>query len=123
MGMGRFIVWTEAAFEGLEKVFGSRSTASEVKKGFSLPRSMMTNSDLPGVINSDEIQAKVRVAKKSDTAASTKRIKKNPLKNLGTMIKLNPYAKKLKYDGQRASASKSGKQSSRRPSPRRLQAR
>merc|ERR1711918_139775 len=122
--LGRFVVFTEDALSKLDGLYGGKNGAlSTDKKGYRVPRSMMTNSDITRVINSDEVQATVRPAKKSDTATSTKRIKKNPLKNLGTMIKLNPYAKKLKYDGQRASASKSGKQSSRRPSPRRLQAR
>merc|ERR1712094_7881 len=80
---------------------------STEKKGYRVPRAMMSNTDITRVINSDEVQATVRPAKKSDTSTSTKRIKKNPLKNLGTMIKLNPYAKKLKYDGQRASAKRS----------------
>jgi len=70
---------------------------------------MMTNSDITRVINSDEVQAKVRPAKKSVTAAQTKRIKKNPLKNLGTMIKLNPYAKTTRNAGQAASRKKSTK--------------
>merc|ERR1712139_35961 len=106
--LGRFVIFTEPAFAKLDALYGGKNGAlSTEKKGYRLPRSMMTNSDLPRIINSDEVQAKVVPAKKSDTAASTKRLKKNPLKNLGTMIKLNPYAKKLKYDGQRASASKS----------------
>merc|ERR1711924_231229 len=88
---------------------GKNGSLSTEKKGYRLPRAIMTNSDLPSIINSDEVQSKVAPAKKSDTAVQTKRIKKNPLKNLGTMIKLNPYAKKLKYDGQRASKAKSTK--------------
>jgi large subunit ribosomal protein L4e len=108
--LGRFVVFTEEALAQLDGLYGGKNGAvSTEKKGYRVPRSMMTNSDITRVINSDEVQAKVRPAKKSDTATSTKRMKKNPLKNLGTMIKLNPYAKKLKYDGQRASASKSGK--------------
>merc|ERR1711998_337954 len=108
--LGRFVVFTEDALSKLDGLYGGKNGAlSTDKKGYRVPRSMMTNSDITRVINSDEVQATVRPAKKSDTATSTKRIKKSPLKNLGTMIKLNPYAKKLKYDGQRASASKSGK--------------
>merc|ERR1711907_766019 len=106
--LGRFVVFTEAALAKLDGLYGGKNGApSTEKKGYCLPRAIMANSDLPRIINSDEVQSKVRPAKKSDTATSTKRIKKNPLKNLGTMIKLNPYAKKLKYDGQRASAKRS----------------
>merc|ERR1711998_182133 len=108
--LGRFVVFTENALFKLDGLYGGKNGAEATeKKGFRVPRSMMTNSDLPRIINSDEVQAKVVPAKKSATAISTKRIKKNPLKNLGTMIKLNPYAKKLKYDGRRAAASKSTK--------------
>merc|ERR1712006_1495 len=65
---------------------------SEEKKGYRVPRHQMTNSDLPRIINSDEVQTKVRPAKAS--ATKFVRLKKNPLKNLGTTIKLNPYHKK-----------------------------
>lgn len=40
---------------------------------------------------SDEIQSVVRPAKKATTKHAP--LKKNPLKNLGVMMKLNPYAK------------------------------
>ena len=59
-----------------------------MKKTFSLPRTMMNNSDLSRIINSDEIQTKVRAAREGFAKPSQKR---NPLKNLGTMLKLNPY--------------------------------
>jgi large subunit ribosomal protein L4e len=108
--LGRFVVFTEAALAKLDSLYGGKNgAASTEKKGYRLPRQIMTNSDLPRVINSDEVQAKVRPAKTSNCGVSTKRLHKNPLKNLGTMIKLNPYVKKLKYDGQRASAGKSTK--------------
>merc|ERR1711865_674358 len=100
--LGRFVVFTESAFGKLDALYGG-------KKGYRLPRAIMTNSDLPRIINSDEVQAKVVPAKVSETAIQTKRLHKNPLKNLGTMIKLNPFAKKLKYEGQRAAAAKSKK--------------
>merc|ERR1711907_712077 len=106
--LGRFVVFTENAFAKLDGLWGGANGAvSTEKKGYRLPRQMMTNSDLPRIINSDEVQAKVVPAKKSDTAASTKRIKKNPLKNLGTLIKLNPYAKAQKVAGRAAAKAKS----------------
>merc|ERR1712230_259717 len=108
--LGRFVVFTENAFAKLDGLYGGKNgSLSTEKKGYRLPRAIMSNSDLPRIINSDEVQAKVVPAKLSDTAVQKKRIKKNPLKNLGTMIKLNPYAKKLKYDGAAASAGKSTK--------------
>merc|ERR1712167_407256 len=108
--LGRFVVFTENAFSKLDALYGGKNgSLSTEKKGYRLPRSIMTNSDLPRIINSDEVQAKVVPAKVSETAVQKKRIKKNPLKNLGTMIKLNPYAKKLKYEGAAASKAKSSK--------------
>jgi large subunit ribosomal protein L4e len=91
--LGRFCVWSKAAFERLDAVYGTHKAKSEEKKGYQPPRALMSNSDLPRVINSSEVQSKARAAK---TAAKFHRIKKNPLKNLGVMIKLNPYAKYLK---------------------------
>merc|ERR1711998_519831 len=108
--LGRFVVFTENAFSKLDALYGGKNgSLSTEKKGYRLPRAIMTNSDLPRIINSDEVQAKVVPAKLSETAVQKKRIKKNPLKNLGTMIKLNPYAKKLKYEGAAASKAKSSK--------------
>merc|ERR1712072_1116728 len=120
--LGRFVIFTENALSKLDGLYGGKNGAvSTEKKGFRVPRTMMTNSDLPRIINSDEVQAKVVPAKTSATAPSTKRLKKNPLKNLGTMIKLNPYAKKLKYDGQRASAAKSTKTKAKRSAAQKAQ--
>jgi large subunit ribosomal protein L4e len=87
--MGRFIIWTQAAFEKLNSIWGSVDRASEQKSGYKLPRNSMTNSDLTRLINSDEIQSKVRPAQ---TRVMRYRKKKNPLKNLGVKVRLNPYA-------------------------------
>merc|ERR1712057_16691 len=98
--LGRFVVFTEAAFAKLDGIFGgANGKLSEEKKGYRVPRSMMTNSDLPRIINSDEVQARVTPAK---TQTKFRRIKKNPLKNLGVMVKLNPYARKQKREGPNA---------------------
>merc|ERR1711966_539100 len=108
--LGRFVIFTEQAFAKLDGLYGGKNGAlATEKKGYRVPRQMMTNSDLPRIINSDEVQAKVRPAKISDTAVQTKRIKKNPLKNLGTMVKLNPYATTIKKIGRAQTAGKVGK--------------
>merc|ERR1711959_417139 len=108
--LGRFIIFTESALAKLDGLYGGKNgTLSTEKRGYRVPRAMMTNSDLPRIINSEEVQAKVRPAKKSDTATSTKRIKKNPLKNLGTMVKLNPYITTVKKIGRAQSAGKVSK--------------
>lgn len=88
--LGRFIIWTKSAFEKLDSIYGSFDKPSEKKKGHVLPRSKMVNADLARIINSDEVQSVVRPIKKDVKRAP---MKKNPLKNLNTMLKLNPYAK------------------------------
>lgn len=61
--------------------------------GEKVPRLPMANSDLARLINSDEIQSVVNAPK---TVKIGKTLKKNPLKNLGAMLKLNPYAKTIR---------------------------
>jgi len=87
--VGRFIIWTESAFKALDKVFGTRKRDSLQKSGFRPPRSIMTNADLGRIINSPEVQAHLRPAIRVPEFRARK---KNPLKNLGAMVKLNPYA-------------------------------
>merc|ERR1719498_1232066 len=52
----------------------------------------MTCADLSRIINSDQVQAKLRDIKHS--ARTHDKTKKNPLTNKAMMLKLNPYAKK-----------------------------
>jgi len=63
------------------------------KIDYILPRPLLTNADLTRIINSDEVQSKLK-DKVAQQMQHTR--KKNPLKNLGALIKLNPYAKTLK---------------------------
>ncbi|KAG2689871.1 hypothetical protein I3760_09G160500 [Carya illinoinensis] len=88
--LGRFVIWTKSAFEKLDSIYGSFEKPSEKKKGYVLPRSKMVNADLSRIINSDEVQSVVRPIKREFKRAP---MKKNPLKNLNTLLKLNPYAK------------------------------
>jgi large subunit ribosomal protein L4e len=88
--VGRFCIWTQSAFEKLESLFGTYRRASSEKKGYHLPRSPVTNSDLSRLINSDEIQSIIRPKQAKSRTGDRK---KNPLVNLGALIKLNPYAK------------------------------
>lgn len=91
--LGRFIVWTSAAFAALDSIYGSTTTPSALKKDFLLPSNLVTNADIGRLINSSEVQAVVRPAK---GGARTKRAgvqKKNPLKNKQVLLRLNPYAK------------------------------
>ncbi|KAL4323815.1 hypothetical protein GQ457_11G007680 [Hibiscus cannabinus] len=91
--LGRFIIWTKSAYEKLDSIYGSFEKPSEKKKGYILPRSKMVNADLGRIINSDEVQSVVKPIKKEIKRAP---MKKNPLKNLNALLKLNPYAKTAK---------------------------
>lgn len=88
--IGRFVIFLQDAFTKLEQIYGSSSKKAALKKDYTLPYNMMTNSDLGRIINSDEVQSAVRP---SNLKPRRPMLKKNPLKNLGFMIKLNPYAK------------------------------
>jgi large subunit ribosomal protein L4e len=74
----------------LDAIFGTHEKKSLIKKDYILPRNIMGNPDLGRIINSDEIQSVVRPTK---VAIKRRALKKNPLKNLGALLKLNPYAK------------------------------
>jgi large subunit ribosomal protein L4e len=92
--LGRFIIWTKDAFNKLANIYGSTTRESTSKKGYKLPRGSVNNSDITRIINSDEVQSKVRAAKTSVKLHAN--LKKNPLKNLGVLVRLNPYALTLR---------------------------
>jgi large subunit ribosomal protein L4e len=85
--LGRLIIWTKDAFQALDKIYGTFKTNSH-RSGFSLPRPKMENTDLARIINSDEVQSKLRPKKPRRWVVR----KKNPLKNKKAMEKLNPYS-------------------------------
>jgi len=91
--LGRFVIWTQEAFERLNALYGTYKKASVEKFGYRLPRPVVTNSDLHRLINSSEVQSVLNKVKHYRKYVPHK---KNPLKNLGVMLKLNPYAKTLK---------------------------
>jgi len=91
--LGRFVIWTHAAFIKLDSIFGTERKLSQQKHGYKLPRPIMANSDLVRIINSEEIQSKLNPAKPKARRAPRH---KNPLKNLGAMVRLNPYALALR---------------------------
>jgi len=87
--LGRFIIWTESAFNSLNRIFGTLTKNSRIKSGFRIPRPVMTNADVNLIINSEEVQSVLNRKKPNNPFIPRKR---NPLKNFGAMIKLNPYA-------------------------------
>jgi hypothetical protein len=91
--LGRFVVWTRSAFAKLNALWGSQNVEAAEKSGYTLPRPIISNPDVTRLINSDEIQSKVRAPIKS-THRFTQR--KNPLTNFGVRVRLNPYALALR---------------------------
>ncbi|KAB2576840.1 60S ribosomal protein L4-A [Lasiodiplodia theobromae] len=93
--LGRFIVWTSSAFQALDKIYGSTTEPSALKKDFLLPSPVVKQADIAALINSSEVQSVLRPVK---GAAITKRTvvqKKNPLVNKQVLLRLNPYAKQF----------------------------
>jgi len=91
--VGRFIIWTQSAFEKLDKLFGTWKTNSSEKKGYNLPQPKMSNTDLSRLLKADEIKKVLRAPQKK----VVRRVRRlNPLTNARAMLKLNPYAAVLK---------------------------
>lgn len=63
--LGRFCIWTQSAFENLNKLFGTFRYDSALKQGYHLLRPLLTNPDLARIINSNEVQEKLVAAKTS----------------------------------------------------------
>lgn len=96
---GRLVVYTEGAVKRLGQLFGTYKGGSALKKGYTLPRSCMTNTDISRIINSNEIQS-VLAAKKEPKKALRQR--KNPLKNQSVLGRLSPWALTVKKLGRQA---------------------
>ena len=92
--LGRLVVFTKDAFEQLDNIFGSYRQRGVQKGGFQLGRNVMSCADLARIINSDQIQSKLRM-QRTNTDVSSKG-KKNPLTNKTAMQRLNPAAKALR---------------------------
>lgn len=90
--LGRFIIWFKDAFEQLDNIFGTFNGVSREKHGYYLPRPIVANPDLNRIVNSTEVQSKLRYR---IPIVRVHNHRKNPLKNKGFLYKLNPYAKKL----------------------------
>ena len=86
--LGRFVIWTQEAFKALNGIFGNYRRTDIEKGGYILNRNVMTCADLARIINSDQVQAKLRVVR---TSAPLHVAKKNPLTNRILMKRLNPF--------------------------------
>jgi large subunit ribosomal protein L4e len=89
--MGRFCVWSQAALEKLDTIYG--------ENGKTIPTAAMTNADLARLINSDEIQSVVNPAK---LAPKTYPAKANPLRSIAALEKLDAHAANKRRMAQKA---------------------
>jgi len=58
--VGRFVIWTESAFERLNALYGTWREKSKLKSDYNLPQPIMTGTDLSRLLKSDEIQKVIR---------------------------------------------------------------
>merc|ERR1712048_614432 len=87
--VGRFCIWTEAAFKKLDGLYGSWRKPSSAKSSWNLPQPKMANTDLSALLKSEAIRKVLRAPNKKVKRAV---VKTNPLKNIRTMLQLNPYS-------------------------------
>jgi len=95
--VGRFIIWTESAFKKLDGLYGTWRKPSASKAGWNLPQPKMANTDLSALLKSDAIRAVLRAPNKKVSRAV---VRTNPLKNIRTMLQLNPYAAVVKKNAE-----------------------
>ncbi len=88
--VGRLVIWTKAAFENLNTVFGTYKLPGVEKGGYRLQRHMVTTADLNRLINSDQIQSAIRAPRTVSKVAK----KVNPLRNKTEKLRLNPFESK-----------------------------
>jgi len=105
--VGRFLIFTQDAFESLDKIYGDFSEGSSKKNNWSIPTAVIQNSDLQAMLQSEEIQSALNAPKKSDTIRRT--MKKNPLNNIRAMLKLNPNVATMKRAAYRLEAAANAK--------------
>merc|ERR1712240_457862 len=117
--VGRFCIWTEAAFKKLDGLYGTWRKASTEKAGWNLPQPKMANTDLSVLLKSEAIRKVLRAPVKKIVHAVPRT---NPLKNIRSMLQLNPYAAVQKKNAElvsakniRAKALKAAKASNKQP--------
>jgi len=95
--VGRFCIWTESAFKKLDGLYGTWRKASTSKAGWNLPQPKMANTDLSALLKSEAIRAVLRAPNRKVSRAV---VRTNPLKNIRTMLQLNPYAAVVKKNAE-----------------------
>jgi large subunit ribosomal protein L4e len=102
--LGRFIVWTSAAFKALDDIYGSTTEPSAHKRDFLLPSNVVSQADLTRLINSSEIQSSLNAPKGDAVTRRSAVQKKNPLRNRQVLLRLNPYAAAFAQEAQKKQA-------------------
>lgn len=92
--VGRFIIWSKAAFEQLDKIFGTFTQESQVKKGFVLPAPTLTSNDITRIMQSEEVRRVLKPKKLQEKKMSGYTVPTNGIRNFKLRYKLNPFAKK-----------------------------
>merc|ERR1712121_561394 len=87
--VGRFCIWTEAAFKKLDSIYGTWRVASKEKVRWNLPQPKMAVTDLTKLLKAEEIR---QVLRKPNKGVKLSVVRTNPLKNIRTMLQLNPHA-------------------------------
>lgn len=88
--IGRFIIWSEAAFNGLKGLFGGAGKVAHDRK-YRLPRTIMANTDVTRLLRGTELSTVLK-GKKFFVKQGRKH---NPLKNRPAMRRLNPAWKQI----------------------------
>jgi large subunit ribosomal protein L4e len=99
--LGRFVVWTSAAFKALDEIYGSTTEPSAHKRDFLVPSNVVSQADLSRLINSSEIQSSLLAPKGEAVTRRSAVQKKNPLRNKQVMLRLNPYASVFSKESQK----------------------
>jgi len=92
--LGRFIIWTKGAFSQLDKIYGTFTQESAVKKGFVLPAPMLTSADVTRIMQSEEVRRALKPKKVAAKKPSRYTKPSNGMKNRRLRLALNPFEKK-----------------------------
>jgi large subunit ribosomal protein L4e len=92
--LGRFVIWSKSAFEKLDKIFGTFTQESAVKKGFVLPAHMLTNSDITRIMRSEEVRRVLTPKKLQEKKPSRYLQPSNGMRNRRLRLRLNPFEKR-----------------------------
>ena len=81
----------------MDAIYGTWRKPSESKKNWNLPMPKMAVTDLSKLLKSEEIRKVLRAPNRKVRRAV---LKTNPLKNVRTLLQLNPYAAVLKKNAE-----------------------